>query len=245
MKAIILAAGKGTRLAQDGIMLPKVLRRANDKPLLGYVLDSIDFIDNNDITIVAGYMKEAVMEEFSGRNFAVQDDGGYGTGYAVMCGCRTAGIESFDGDVIILQGDVPLIKKSTIEKMYEMHKTEKNALTLLSCVTDQKLPFGRIIRGERGVTAIVEEKVATPEQKAIKELNVGLYILDAKKLMSALNRITKNEVSGEYYFTDAIGILCSDGEKVNAYITDDETEMWGVNTPEDLKAVEEILKSRN
>nr|MBQ4319440.1 NTP transferase domain-containing protein [Clostridia bacterium] len=245
MKAIVLAAGKGTRLAQDGVMLPKVLRRANDRPLLAYVLDSVDFIDNEDITIVAGYMKESVVKEFSERHFSFQDDGGYGTGYAVMCGCRDAGIENFDGDVIILQGDVPLIKKSTIEKMYEMHKAEKNALTLLSCVTDQKLPFGRIIRGERGVTAIVEEKVATPEQKAIKELNVGLYILDAKKLMSALSRITKNEVSGEYYFTDAIGILCSDGEKVNAFITDDETEMWGVNTPEDLKAVEEILKARN
>jgi len=244
MKAIIIAAGKGTRLASDGVMLPKVLRRANDKPLLGYVIDSIDFIDNNDITIVIGYMKEAVKEAFPERNFAIQDDGGYGTGYAVMCGCRTADIESFDGDVIILQGDVPLIKKSTIQKMYEMHKNEKNALTLLSCVTDRKLPFGRIIRNERGVTAIVEEKVATEEQKKIKELNVGLYILDAKKLMSALDRITPNPVSNEYYFTDAIELLCGDGEKVNAYITDDETEMWGVNTPEDLKAVEEILRTR-
>ena len=244
MKAIIIAAGKGTRLASDGVMLPKVLRRANDKPLLGYVTDSIDFIDNDDITIVIGYMKEAVMEEFKGRNFAIQDEGGYGTGYAVMCGCRKADIEAYDGDVIILQGDVPLIKKSTIQKMYEMHKSEKNALTLLSCVTDRKLPFGRIIRNERGVTAIVEEKVATEEQKKIKELNVGLYILDAKKLMSALNRIKPNSVSNEYYFTDAIELLCGDGEKVNAYITDDETEMWGVNTPEDLKAVEEILRSR-
>ncbi len=245
MKAIIIAAGKGTRLASDGVALPKVLRRANERSLLQYVLDSVDFLDENDITVVIGFMKEAVMAEFPERHFAIQCDAAYGTGYAVMCGAETADIENYDGDVIILQGDVPLIKKSTIAAMYEMHKNEKNALTLLSCVTEQKLPFGRIVRNESGVTAIVEEKVATPEQKAIKELNVGLYILDAKKLMSALKRIEKNEVSNEYYFTDVIGILCGDGERVNAYITDDETEMWGVNTPEDLKAVGDILKSRN
>jgi len=244
MKAIIIAAGKGTRLASDGVQLPKVLRQANGTPLLGHVLNSIDFIDNDDITIVIGFMKEAVKAAFEGRNFSIQDDGGYGTGYAVMCGCRDAKIDDYDGDVVILQGDVPLVKKSTILKMYEMHKANKNALTLLSCVTDRKLPFGRIVRNERGVTAIVEEKVATEEQKAIKELNVGLYILDAKKLMGALRRITPNPVSKEYYFTDAIELLCGDGEKVDAYITDDENEMWGVNTPEDLKAVEEILKSR-
>ncbi len=244
MKAIILAAGKGTRLAADGIPLPKVLRHANGKPLLGYVLDSVDFLPDDDVTIVVGDMKEKVMAAFADRHFAVQDDKGYGTGYAVMCGCREAGLENYSGDVIILQGDVPLVKKSTIEKMIAMHRQNGNALTLLSCVTERKLPFGRIVRNEKGVTAIVEEKVATEEQKAIKELNVGLYLLDAQKLVQALNRIEKNPVSGEYYFTDAIELLCRDGEKVDAYITDDETEMWGVNTPDDLRSVEAILKSR-
>lgn len=244
MKAIILAAGKGTRLAGDGVPLPKVLRRANDQPLLQYVINSADCVRKEDITIVVGYMKEKVMEAFPGYRFSVQDDGGYGTGYAVMCGCRDAGLTEADGDVLILQGDVPLIRSETVRALCEMHRANGNALTLLSCVTEQKLPFGRIVRNEKGVAAIVEEKVATPEQKAIKELNVGLYVLNAGKLLSALKRIEKNPVSGEYYFTDVIGLLCGDGEKVDAYITEDETEMWGVNTPEDLRAVGEILKAR-
>lgn len=246
LKAIVLAGGKGTRLQDSGKPLPKVLREANGKPLLSYVLDSVSFIDTDDIMIVVGFMHEAVMEKFSGCRFIKQGEAAYGTGYAAMCGLEALDIPAgYKGDIIILQGDTPLVKRSTVEKLIALHRERRNACTLLSCVSQRELPFGRIQRAEDGtVKAIVEQKDCTPEQLLIRELNVGMYIFNADKLKNSLSRIGSDNKAGEYYLTDTIDVLSRDGERLDAYITDDETEMWGVNTFEDLRAVEEILRNR-
>ncbi|MDD4773397.1 MAG: NTP transferase domain-containing protein [Eubacteriales bacterium] len=244
MKAIVMAAGKGTRLTDSENPLPKVLRRANGRPLLAYVLDSVDFLDNNDITIVVGYMADEVKKTFPGRRFVLQGSDGYGTGYAVMCGIKGSGLENVRGEIAVLSGDVPLIKKETIQSMLALHRKEKNACTLLSCRSFKPLPFGRIIRVNGLVTAIKEHRDCTESERLINELNVGMYIFDAPQLFRALSRLNNDNAAGEYYLTDVPKIMLSENKRVNAYVTEDEDELWGVNTSEDLYEVEKILKSR-
>lgn len=244
MKAIIMAAGKGTRLTDSEHPLPKVLREANGRPLLAYVLDSIDFLQNTDITVVIGYMAEAVREAFPGLLFALQGSEGYGTGYAVMCGIKESGLENYDGEIAVLSGDVPLIKKETIKSMLGLHRAEGNVCTLLSCRSKKPLPFGRIIRNNGRVTAIREHRDCTKEERKIDELNVGMYIFDAAKLCRALAKLNSDNAAQEYYLTDVPKIMLAENEKVNAYVSDDEDEVWGVNAPEDLHEVEKLLKLR-
>lgn len=246
MKAIILAGGKSTRLIDNENPMPKVLREADGKPLLSYVLDSISYVDINDIMIVVGFMHEKVMEKFNGYRFVKQGDDGYGTGYAVKCGYDALNLEGYEGDIIILQGDVPCVKSETLLKMIDEHKKNDSSCTLLSCHTERKLPFGRIVRSaDSTVDEIVEEKNCTPEQKLIKELNVGMYIFDSIELGKALHKIKVNPVTNEYYLTEIIEIMRNAKKRVDAYVTYDETELWGVNTLEDLAMVEKILLERN
>jgi len=249
MKVIILAAGKGTRMSETDNPMPKVLREAHGKPLLSYAIDSASLLNvkPEDITIVVGYMKDMVIDRFSGKGyrFAIQDDSGYGTGYAVKCAAAQSGLDSFNGLVLVLQGDVPLIKPETIKKLVSHNIENRCAATLLSCISQRQIPFGRIVRDENGeFEAIVEDKNCTPEQKLIRELNVGNYVFDAGKLVSALDEIKVNSLTNELYLTDVPGVLRKNKEKVNAMPTTDETELLGVNTFEDLRIIEKILDSR-
>lgn len=244
MKAIIMAAGKGTRLAKLGDPMPKVLRKANGRPLLSYVLDVLEGIKPEDITVVTGYMAESVEKEYAdyGCSFIRQGDDAYGTGYAVMCGIKDKQFDAYDGDIIILNGDAPLTTVETVRGM-KAKQSEGFDCTLLSCVTEQKLPYGRIIRSEDGsITDIREEKECSPEEKLIKELNVGAYVFKANALRKGLSVINNNNNAGEYYLTDVPPAIARCGGKVNAYITTDENELLGVNTPEDLEEVARLLK---
>lgn len=243
MKAIIMAAGKGTRLNDAEKPMPKVMRTANGRPLLAYVLDTVDFLKNDDITIVVGYMAEVIQEAFPERHFALQDDKGYGTGYAVLCGMKQS--EIYEGEICVLSGDVPLIKRETIQAMLQLHRKEKNVCTLLSCRSKKPLPFGRIIRINGQVKAIKEQRDCTAEELKIDELNVGMYIFDAQKLFNALLKLNNNNKAGEYYLTDVPKIMLAADFNVNAYVTDDENELWGVNTYKDLREVEKILQNRS
>lgn len=247
MKAIIMAAGKGTRLAKLGTPMPKVLRQANGRPLLSYVLDVLKDIKPSDITVVTGYMAEDIERTFSdyGCSFIRQGDDAYGTGYAVMCGIKDKQFENYDGDIIILNGDAPLTTLNTITGLINTINKGYDC-ALLSCVTDQKLPYGRIIRQEDGsIVDIREEKECSPQEKLIKELNVGAYIFKADALRKGLSMINNNNNAGEYYLTDVPPAIARVGGKVSAYITTDENELLGVNTPEDLEDVAKILRTRN
>jgi bifunctional N-acetylglucosamine-1-phosphate-uridyltransferase/glucosamine-1-phosphate-acetyltransferase GlmU-like protein len=247
MKTIIMAAGKGTRLASLGDDLPKVLRTAGGKSLLAHVLDTASCCKKEDIVIVTGYMAEKVEQAFPDYKCVRQGVAAYGTGYAVMCGM--ADFTGYDGEVLVLNGDMPLVRRETVIRMLERHCSTGCACTLLSCVSQRDLPFGRVIRDKSkpepgNVIAIVEDAVCTPEQRLVRELNVGVYIYDARKLRYALSQIKNDNPKREYYLTDTISALISAGECVDAFITPDETEMWGVNTPEDLEEISRILKSR-
>ena len=246
MKAIIMAAGKGTRLNDATHPMPKVLREAAGRPLLDFVInDTIPFIGTDDITIVVGYMAEHVMARFPNHRFATQTPDGYGTGFAVKCGISYGGLDDYQGELCVLSGDVPLIKRSTIEGMIELHRRSGAKCTLLSCKSKKPHPFGRIIRDENGkLVSIKEHKDCTDEERKIDELNAGCYVFDAEALRVALLKLKNNNAQNEYYLTDVPLLMLQVGEHVEAFVTTDDDELLGVNTFEDLATIEEVLKNR-
>lgn len=241
MKAIIMAGGKGTRIADPSHPIPKVLREANGKPLLQHVLNTIDNFDKNDITIIVGFMREQIIERFPGYHYAIQEQQ-LGTGHAVMCAIAASDLEHYDGDIIILSGDVPLISKGTIQAMEQIHRTGSNDCTMLTCISGEDDSLGRIIRENGRVCGIVEAKDCTPEQKQITEKNAGLYLFNCKSLCETIKKIKNNNKQGEYYLTDVPKLLIDAGKRVEAYITEDKRELLGVNTKENLAQVEMLLR---
>ena len=242
MKAIILAAGKGKRLLSEKFNAPKVLREANNKPLLRYVVENLDFItDKKDIVIVAGYKKEMVFDAFKdGFTFAVQDEQ-LGTGHAVNCARDV--LSDYDGPVLVCYGDMPMFKKESYEKLAKVHLDEKNDCTVLTGVSDKCPSYGRIIRDDNGkFVGVVEAKDCTPEQAKINELNVGIYFFDSKKLFDCLKELKSNNAQGEYYLTDVPAIMMEKGYKIGTCTIYGDNEIMGVNTPEDLAFCEELLK---
>lgn len=241
LKAVILAAGKGTRLQTEGCDLPKVMRLANGKPLLHYVLTALDFIPPEDTVIVVGYKKESVESAFEGFTFAVQKEQ-LGTGHAVMAAFEQ--LHGFDGDVLICCGDMPLIKSSTYEALCETHRREHNDCTILTGTSSLELPYGRIIRDANGLfSGMVEDKDATPEQKKLRELNSGVYVFDAASLLGVLSELRNDNAQGEYYLTDAPALMMSRGGRIGVCRRDLGYEIIGVNTPAQLSQVEELLKN--
>ena len=237
--AVVLAAGKGTRLRTEGIDLPKVMRTACGKPLLHYVLEAISFVGKENTVIVVGYRKEKVTAAFDGYRFTEQKEQ-LGTGHAVMSARDE--LSGFDGDVLVCYGDMPLLRRETYEALCAVHRNEKNACTLLSGTTDEDLPYGRVLRDASGAFAgVVEDRDCTPEQKKINELNIGVYVFSTPKLLKALERIGNDNAQGEYYLTDVPAVLLNDGEKIGVCKRELGRELIGVNTVEQLETVEEEL----
>lgn len=240
MKAVVLAAGKGTRLQTEDCDLPKVLRIAAGRPLLGCVLSALSFLPKEDIIIVVGWKREMVRDAFPGYAFAVQAEQ-LGTGHAVAC-ARDA-LKDEDGPVLVCCGDMPLMREATYRAMLRTHEEEGNVCTILAAVCDEPLPYGRILRRADGsFDRVVEDKDCTPEQKEIRELNAGVYVFDTQKLLNALGSLNRDNAQGEYYLTDVPALLQSAGGRVGVCAACGAEEMLGVNTPEQLRQVEEQLK---
>lgn len=243
MKLLILAAGQGKRLGCEQTLIPKVMRTALGKPLIQYVLEAADFVPEKDVWVVVGFQKQVVMEAFPNLNFACQEQR-LGTGHAVMCAAEAMG--ECDDDIMVINGDMPLFRKETLRAIIDAHKQNGAACTMVTFNAVGEIPpFGHILRDKDGfVEAIVEHKDATEEQKLIRELNAGLYIFRGKALFGALPKLQKSAVSGEYYLTDVPAVLALEGEKTAAFMLPDESEVLGVNTVEDLEAVEKALKNK-
>lgn len=239
LRAVVLAAGKGTRLQSDSHDLPKVMRLAAGRPLLAHVLSSLDFIATENTVIVVGYKKEAVISAFPGYAFAEQREQ-LGTGHAVMA--AAGALEGFDGCVLVCCGDMPLIKRKSLLALIDTHFTENNTCTILSGTSDEPLDYGRIVRGSDGTfLKMVEHKDCSEEERKLRELNSGVYIFRAPALLRALSKLRCNNSQGEYYLTDVPAILKSEGEKVGICNRHLGLELLGVNTAEQLSLVEELL----
>ena len=242
IKAVILAAGKGTRMKSN---TPKVLHKIFEKPLLGYVLDNVKNITNESFVIVGHHAEEVT--EFVEKNYksakTVLQSPQLGTGHAVSMVCPA--LENFDGQVIILCGDTPLITEETLKKFVDYHNSNNSDLTVMSTIFENPTNYGRIIReSDNSLKFIVEEKDATPDQKAVKEVNAGIYCLNWGKIKPAFSQLTSNNAQGEYYLTDIIAWGKKNNLNVNAYILENSDEIYGINSRKNLAEATRIMNER-
>ena len=241
---IILAAGKGTRMKSD---LPKVLHLVCGRPMINYPLIEAKKAGAKEIVAVIGHGAEAVRSSLKEDlreetpNFVIQEEQ-LGTGHAVMV-CETA-IEDKEIPVIILCGDAPLIRSSTITGLVKSHQENRNSVTVLTADMDSPTGYGRIVKDGSEIRKIVEEKDASEAEKRISEVNSGVYCVDGKFLFEALKKIGSNNAQGEYYLTDIIGIGRDSGLKVGWSKLADSDEIMGINSRKELTAANRIMGKR-
>ena len=238
--AIILAAGKGTRMKSKK---SKLVQKIYGKEIVKRAVENAQKAGVKDIVAVVGYMKEEVMNVLGDNvKYAFQEEM-LGTGHAVIQ--ATEYLKNKKGKVLVLNGDVPLLRPETINKLLEKSTENKEYATLLTAIYDNPRGYGRIIRDEGGnISAIVEEKDTTEEQKLIKEINAGIYCFDIVELLSALEEIKPNNAQGEYYITDVIEIMNKKGLKTGAVVVEDNTEILGINDRIQLEMLTKVLQVR-
>ena len=242
--SIILAAGEGTRMKSKD---PKVLHRVCGKPLLNYVINASRDAKMEKNVVIVGHGSDKVLECINDEDVTfvrqpIGEDVPYGTGFAVMQGKDYI---ADDSCVIILYGDTPLITGETLNKLIEYHNYRDNVCTVLSADLEDPTGYGRIVRDEFGeIISIVEDKDATSDQLKIKEVNSGMYCFKGKYLKFALEKIDNDNAQGEYYITDAIQVLKSEALKVGVYKTENEEEIYGINSRTQLSEAEKIMRNR-
>lgn len=238
---IILAAGKGARMKSP---LAKVLQPLAGKPLLRHALDTVKPLGARRSIVVVGFQAQRVMDEFAdpGIEFVEQKEQ-LGTGHAAQQ--TEPALQDFDGCVLILCGDMPLIKSGTLERLIQKHEDSKADCTMLILKSETIKDFGRIVRdGDGNILKIVERKDATEEEKTIDELNAGIYCFRKKALFNALAALDNNNVQREYYLTDTIEYLVRTKKKIESIHTRDADEIFGINSKEDLERAERFFQAK-
>ncbi len=240
LAVVVLAAGEGKRMRSK---LHKVLHEAAGAPLLHHILAAVAPLRPERTVVVVGFSGETVRERFedAGVTFVTQDfSTGYGTGHALRESGK--GLEGFSGNVLVLNGDGPLLRSETLTALVALLGDERG-MALLTCMTDDPTGLGRIVRGPDGeLDAIVEEKDATPEQRGIREINPGVYLFDRDVFRRAAG-LSNDNAAGEYYITDLPRGYLRDGLRVRTLLAD-ERELLGVNDRRQLAAAERILRER-
>jgi bifunctional UDP-N-acetylglucosamine pyrophosphorylase/glucosamine-1-phosphate N-acetyltransferase len=237
--ALILAAGEGTRMKSDK---PKVAHEILGLPMVRWVVDAAREAGCERSVAITGHRAEQV-EALLGDVECVRQDQQLGTGHAVMC--AQAALGDFHGSLLVLSGDTPLLRASTISGLVAMRESAGAVLTLLTATLPDPTGYGRIVRDRDGnVARIVEEKDCTPEQRAIAEVNTGTYCFDSRVLFAHLDRLTTENVQGEYYLTDMVSVFVAEGLTVSATLTDDPLETLGVNSRLQLADAAKIMQRR-
>ncbi|HEX9093784.1 MAG TPA: bifunctional UDP-N-acetylglucosamine diphosphorylase/glucosamine-1-phosphate N-acetyltransferase GlmU, partial [Coriobacteriia bacterium] len=236
--ALILAAGEGTRMKSG---LPKVAHPVLGVPMVRLVADAARAAGAEPVVVVTGYRAEVVEGLLSGET-CVRQDRQLGTGHAVMC--AEDALAAFEGSLLVLSGDTPLIRAETLVALANAREDAGAALAVLTArVPDPTL--GRIVRGgDGGIERIVEAKDATPEEATLDEVNTGTYCFDARTLFAHLHRLDSDNAQGEYYLTDMVALFRSEGLPVVAVVTDDPAEGMGVNTRVQLAEATAVLQRR-
>lgn len=237
LRVIILAAGKGTRMNSD---LPKVLHKFQGKALIDYVIDESELLDPKEIILVVGFKKEQVIKHTKNRihlKYATQVEQ-LGTGHAVLQTKEL--LKNKKGHILILYGDVPNIKASTLMPIVDDHISNNRDLTLITAEIDDPSGYGRIIRDKNGnLLKIIEEKDCSDNEKKIKEWNPGIYIFKTEEVFKILDNIKTNNASKEYYLTDAIGLAQQSNMQIKAIKIANSGEVIGINTTDQLKELED------
>ena len=240
--AVILAAGKGTRMKSARA---KVLHPLLGVPLLDHVVRTVQSLGVEPITVVVGHQAEVVEAAFAGRGLGfVRQDPPLGTGHAVQAARERVAAHP-ERTLLVVNGDLPLLRAETLARLLEAHRSGGAAATLLSVVLDDPAEYGRVVREADGsVRAVVENKDASPEQKRIREINAGIYAFQPGRLLEALAQLRPQNAQGEYYLTDVIGLLRKAGQRVNVVTAADSQEALGVNSHSELAAAARILRQR-
>lgn len=238
--AVILAAGKGTRMKST---LPKVLHKIGGKPMVQQVMNAADLAGAKRKIVVVGFGAESVETALGNQAEYVVQQEQLGTGHAVMQASEI--LKDFEGTVMVLCGDTPLLQGQTLAKLFAEHQAAKASATVLTACMPDPTGYGRVIRNENGqVLKIVEQKDAASGELAVNEVNTGIYCFERKALFEALNSINCNNMQGEYYLTDVIGILAKSQDKVWAVQVDEYQETLGINSRMQLAEAEKILRRR-
>lgn len=240
--AVILAAGKGTRMKSD---LVKVMHELGGYPMIEYPVSAAREAGASRMVIVTGHQSDKVRQYFSGREdiaFAIQEEQ-LGTGHAAAC--AASALAGFGGSVLILCGDVPLLRAETLREMMAAHEKSGATLTVLTARFDNPYGYGRVVKKEDGsVLRIVEEKDADDKEREITEINSGIYCVESKFLFDALARLGNDNAQGEYYLTDIVRMAAGAGLVCRAYSVGDALEVMGVNDRVQLAAAGAAVRSR-
>lgn len=237
---IILAAGMGTRMKSDKC---KVLHEICSKPLVQWVYEAAQKAGSEKTVLVVGHKKEDVIAAMGEDKLYAYQEVRLGTGHAVMM--TEEFFKDYDGTVVILSGDTPLITEETVLRAVKYHEENENSVTGITAILDNPFGYGRIVRDENGsFIRIVEQKDASEEEKKINEINSGMYCFDGKDLFHALSKITNKNAQNEYYLTDTLEILRNEGKKVDASPLCTPEEILGVNDRVNLAVTQKIKQSQ-
>ena len=238
-KAIILAAGKGTRMKSK---YPKVIHKVCGKEMVNHVINVSQKSGVNDIVVILGHESDVVKERLPKDSMIAMQTEQLGTGHAVKMAKEYINDED---TIVVLCGDTPLIKEDTLKRLFAYHLENEYHATVLTTKVDNPTGYGRIIRdNNEDLLKIVEQKDANEEEKAVKEINSGIYCFNGKSLRESLDLIDNNNAQGEYYLTDTIYIMRDRGQKVGAYNGSTIEELMGVNSRVELSKAEEIMRRR-
>jgi bifunctional UDP-N-acetylglucosamine pyrophosphorylase/glucosamine-1-phosphate N-acetyltransferase len=238
--AIVLAAGQGTRMKSD---LAKVLHPMAGRPLLAHVLDTLESLGVGRTLVVIGHQRERVRAAFAEATveWVVQAEQ-RGTGHAVIMAAPA--LAEFQGTLLVVCGDTPLLRASTLHGLLEGHRASGAAVTVLSMRLPDPTGYGRILRvGEHGIAGIVEHRDASPEQRAIDEVNSGIYAFDYPALAGVLAGLTADNSQGEYYLTDTVALLQRAGRAAAVVCAPEHRELLGINTVEQLEEAEAVHRA--
>jgi len=241
LAALILAAGHGKRMKSD---LPKVLHEVGGKPMISHVIDQARSCGAEPIIAVVGHKRELVIDviEREGVGYDIQEEQ-LGTGHAVQSAEKH--FKNYEGNVLVLSGDVPLLTRETISNVVEYHNKENAVVTVITAIAPDPTGYGRVLRGNDGnVEAIREHKDCSDTERQIDEINSGIYVFSGKPLFEALSKLDNNNAQGEYYITDVFAQYFKQKMKVAAIVADFD-EIHGVNNIDDLKKAENIWSSRH
>jgi len=244
LAVVVLAAGKGTRMPGT---LPKVLHPLGGEPMVNHVLRTVRALGPERIALVVGHRGEEVRGAVAAEDLAIVTQSEQrGTGHAVLC--AEEALAGWRGTLLVVYGDVPLLRRETLLELCELHDLEGNAASILSATVDEPAGYGRLVRDDHGrCVGIVEQRNLAFEQERIPEINSGIIAFDSELLFPALHQVRPDDRTEELYLTDVIGLLCASGRRVGTYHLNDPTEILGVNTLEQLSMVERahVCRLRN
>lgn len=248
LAVVIMAAGKGTRMRNSA--MAKVMYTIGGKPMVEHVVDLAVHLKAKRIVAVVGWHKDSIINHLQRSGHivtCVEQTPQLGTGHAVMQ--AEEALKGFTGDVLVLSGDVPLLSKTTVDRLITFHRSAPAAATLLTAILDDPTGYGRILRNNRKsvdegphvvetghVVGIVEHRDATPEQREIREINTGIYVFDKEQLFEGLQHISNTNVQNEYYLTDVFQYFWKKHLPVRAVPVEEVVEVQGINTVEQLDA---------